>query len=102
MANLSKQMGNVLHILCLLPVKDKKVDICLLSIRGTSKFSHVHAPFWEQGSRGGLLASGMSHRRAWEIVALRKIKVAIVLEDDINHYAHDFDEYLNQFTTILS
>ena len=29
----------------------------------TDKFQYVHAPFWEKTSRGGLLASGMSHRR---------------------------------------
>ena len=62
----------------------------------TSKFEYVSAPFWEQGSRGGLLASGMSHRRAWEIISLRKIKVAIVMEDDVNHYARDFDELYAQ------
>ncbi len=65
----------------------------------TGKFHFVKAPWWERGKEGGLLASGMSHRRIWAMVVKKKIPVAIVMEDDVKKFSWDFDQI---FTDVMN
>ena len=59
------------------------------------KYTHIDAPWWERGKEGGLLASGMSHRRAWAMVVKKKLPVAIIMEDDVNRFSWDMDQVFN-------